>query len=61
MHFKISYAICFNLDQSKMLSSGNELSNCLKPNLHMAGYGLTISKTTNFRLFQTEKVCRQQF
>ena len=23
MHFKISSAICFNLDQSKILSSGN--------------------------------------
>ena len=25
MHFKMSSAICFNLDQSKILSSGNEL------------------------------------
>ena len=25
MHFKMSSAICFNLDQSKMLSSGNGL------------------------------------
>ena len=23
--------------------------------------GLTLSQTTNFRLFQTERVCRQQF
>ena len=26
MHFKISSAICFNLDQSKILSSGNGLT-----------------------------------
>ena len=26
MHFKMSSAICFNLDQSKILSSGNGLS-----------------------------------
>ena len=25
MHFKMSFAICFNLDQSKILSSGNGL------------------------------------
>ena len=25
MHFKVSSAICFNLDQSKILSSGNGL------------------------------------
>ena len=35
----MSSAICFNLDQSKILSSDNEL---------------TLSQTTNFRLFQTE-------
>ena len=27
MHFKLSSAICFNLDQSKILSSGNGLNN----------------------------------
>ena len=26
MHFKMSSAICFNLDQSKILSSGNRLN-----------------------------------
>ena len=26
MHFKMLSAICFNLDQSKVLSSGNELT-----------------------------------
>ena len=25
MHFKMSFAVCFNLDQSKILSSGNGL------------------------------------
>ena len=25
------------------------------------GDALTLSKTTNFRLFQTQKVCRRQF
>ena len=29
IHFKTSSAICFNLDQSKILSSGNGLSICL--------------------------------
>ena len=42
----MSSAICFNLDQSKILLSGNEL---------------THYQTTNFRLFQTERVCRPQF
>ena len=27
MHFEMSSAICFNLDQSKLLSSGNGLTN----------------------------------
>ena len=26
MHFNMSSAVCFNLDQSKILSSGNELN-----------------------------------
>ena len=39
-------AICFNLDQSKNLSFCKEL---------------THYQTTNFRLFQTERVCRRQF
>ena len=28
MHFKLSYAICSNLDQSKILSSGDGLNQC---------------------------------
>ena len=36
----------FNLGESNFLSDGK---------------GLTLSQTTNFRLFQTETVCRQQF
>ena len=27
----------------------------------MADYSLTLSQTTNLRLFQTERVCRRQF
>ena len=30
-------------------------------NAILCGYGLTFSQTTNFRLFQTESVCRRQF
>ena len=30
MHFKMSFAICFSLDQSKVLLSGNGLNFCLK-------------------------------
>ena len=29
MHFKMSSAFCFNLDQSKILSSGNESKACM--------------------------------
>ena len=31
MHFKMSSAICFNLDQSKILSSENGLSEKIDP------------------------------
>ena len=44
--FILSYAKAFSLDQSKSLSFGKEL---------------TRSETTNFRLFQIEKICRRQF
>ena len=66
-------AICFNLDQSKISLSGNvlnlnhsseEIYNVTEwsVNVHQdAGNGLTLSQMTNFRLFQTERVCRQQF
>ena len=46
LHFKMSSAICFKLDQSNILLSAN---------------GLTHYQTTNIRLFQTEIVCRRQF
>ena len=49
----MSCAICFNLDQSKILLSGNELMNLYD--------ALTHYQTTNFRFFQTERVCRRQF
>ena len=45
-NLKLSCANSFNLDQSKILLSGN---------------GLTLSQTTNYRLYQTERVCRRQF
>ena len=60
----MSSAICFNLDPSKISSSGNGLIH-----LHNARYNaihyliigpsdpfcLTLSRTTNYRLFQTKK------
>ena len=46
LHLKMSSAVCFYLDQSKIVSPGN---------------GLTLSQTTNFRLFQIERVWRRQF
>ena len=41
MHFKMSSAICFNLDQFKILSSGNGLNKMVEKNLEKeknAGY-----------------------
>ena len=46
MHFKLLSAICFNLDQSKILLSGNGLSYFTK------GY--------NFRSVKIESICRRQ-
>ena len=46
MHFKMSSAICLDLDESKILSSGN---------------GLTQYQTTNSRLFQTEEFADDNF
>ena len=40
MHFRMSSAICFNFDQSKILSSGNEL-NFLQM-LSLSGYDTVI-------------------
>ena len=40
MHFKISSAICFSLDQSKILSSGNGLSNILFVAYNSLHFGL---------------------
>ena len=100
----MSSAICFNLDQSKILSSGNGLNEhddfdafytgkkpfllflqwfqpsqrqilsfCSSLNLLysnwdinlstalLPGKELTLSQMTNFRVFKTERVCRQQF
>ena len=44
MHFKMTCAICFNLEQSKILSSGN---------------GLSQQPSTNSSV-QIESVCRRQ-
>ena len=44
MHFKMSSAICFNLDQSKILLSGNGL----KPNSQI----LTLTKVKAFAVYQ---------
>ena len=38
MHFKMSSAICFNLDQSKILSFGDGLSNDKGAGTHFAIY-----------------------
>ena len=43
MHFKMSSAICFNLDQSKILWSGNRL------NFHCNGHVQRESKAENER------------
>ena len=69
MHFKMLPAICFNLDQSKFLSSGNGLNclqmisiwTCLKFCHLVWSKLLTLSQTTNFGLSQAETVCRRQF
>ena len=42
-------AICFNLDQSKILSSGNGLTDTEADHLKTS----TLSQTQNFRLIQT--------
>ena len=34
MHFKMLSAICFNLDQSKIMSSGNELKKIFTANMY---------------------------
>ena len=43
-------------------NNDEELKGLLGPNvLKVANASLTLSQTTNFRLFRTERVCRQQF
>ena len=53
----MSSTICFNLDLSKILSSRNGLI-YYRDELYQARHYLILSETTNFRLFQTEIVCR---
>ena len=79
---KLLSADCFNLDQSKILSSGNGLKciwnekkvhyrvknivfhnyiSFVHQNVALCGKWLTHFQTTNFRLFQIERLCRRQF
>ena len=65
-------AICFNLDQSKILSSGNGLTDYdwIENAVHVletfqaisvVSSGLTLYQTTKFLdVPQTESICRQQ-
>ena len=54
--FILLFANALNLVESKILSFGKELSASLPEHISFTHY-----QTTNFRLFQTERVCRQQF
>ena len=56
--FNLSSANAFNLVQPRKLSFGKG-SSCLLSEL--SSLVLTHYQTTNFRLFQTERVCRRQF
>ena len=55
----------FNLDQCKILSSGNGLNNVFQTCPHKTDSQSNalepVYQTTNFILFQTERVCRRQF
>ena len=73
----MSSAICFNLKQSKILSSCNKLKSMfslllkleVKNDARMLEHSrllyryllFTLSQTTNFRLSQTQRVCRRRF
>ena len=47
MHFKMSSSICFTLDQSKMLSSGNELMH-IRNTLYQARHHLIMDPYSQF-------------
>ena len=52
------------LIRSNFSCSHNVFKRCLllmHQNEYLWSKGLTLSQTTNFRLFQTERVCRRQF
>ena len=56
MHFKMASAICFNLDQSEIMSSGNGLVDLQKP-IHRGqseptDLGQNLLATTNFSTYQ---------
>ena len=65
---KFSSANASNLDQSKILSYGKELNESWKmllsePSMSLTFFGasLTLFQRTNFKLFQTESLCKRQF
>ena len=59
----MSSAICFNLDQSKILSSVNglmvKLFNKPQADYKLNIVQLTLSQTANFRPFQFQRLCRR--
>ena len=70
MHFKMPSAICFNLDQSKILSSGNGLrsytrSNIttahIKPTLNFASFTSSWEINLEIRYRKGENLCYQYF
>ena len=62
----LSSETALNLDLGKTFWLGKELTlgmcrKRLKGSKHSSHIALTLSETTNSRLFQTERVCRRQF
>ena len=63
MHFKVSYAICSNLDQSKILSFGNGFDlnhrtcsvTCPLLNRRLDFYQMTILAMSNLQVFSDNK------
>ena len=59
--FDIIFLFAAELEEPKIGISGKGLSILGDFELWHLGILLTVSQTTNFRLFQTERVCRRQF
>ena len=55
MHFKMSSAICFNLDQSKILSSGNRLKHECQFLGHSLAHTYGQSNDKSFRQAESRK------